>query len=217
MENSFADLEELMAFLQDEFGKCRGRQNKCGSTHEAAVIMKTRPLSFVFAIGLTLALIAGLTLTPAPIARADTVFTVDTTADTTDANPGDGTCADSGGDCSLRAAIGEANALPGADTIILPPGTYTLSLVGSGEDANATGDLDVITGTLTIDGGGAANTLIDGTQLDCVLHVQAGTSVTLNDLQLTNGRAPDGADGADGAFVGHSMVGVRGSSRQVAP
>jgi ribulose-phosphate 3-epimerase len=44
-------------------------------------------------------------------------FTADTTADTVDISPGDGICADGGGQCSLRAAIGEANALAGADTI----------------------------------------------------------------------------------------------------
>ncbi len=42
-------------------------------------------------------------------ASADT-FTVDNTGDDPDANPGDGTCATSGGVCTLRAAIQEANA-----------------------------------------------------------------------------------------------------------
>jgi CSLREA domain-containing protein len=50
-------------------------------------------------------------------------FNVTTQNDTLDANPGDGACADGGGACSLRAAIGEANALAGADTIMLPAGT----------------------------------------------------------------------------------------------
>ncbi len=44
-------------------------------------------------------------------------LTVDSTTDTVDANPGDAICADSGGGCSLRAAIEEANALTGADNI----------------------------------------------------------------------------------------------------
>ena len=37
-------------------------------------------------------------------------FAVDVTTDTPDANPGDGVCADAGGNCSLRAAVMEANA-----------------------------------------------------------------------------------------------------------
>ena len=46
-------------------------------------------------------------------ASADT-FTVDDTGDDPDANPGDGTCATSGGVCTLRAAIQEANATANA-------------------------------------------------------------------------------------------------------
>ena len=48
-------------------------------------------------------------------------FVVNTTADTADAAPGDGACADSTGACSLRAAISEANALAGPDTITIRP------------------------------------------------------------------------------------------------
>ena len=40
------------------------------------------------------------------------LFTVNSTADTTDANPGDGRCADSNGQCTLRAAIQESNVEP---------------------------------------------------------------------------------------------------------
>ena len=53
-------------------------------------------------------------------------FTVDATHDAVDASPGDGVCADSGGACTLRAAVMETNALAGADAISLPPGTYVL-------------------------------------------------------------------------------------------
>src|SRR3990172_8808874 len=69
-------------------------------------------------------------------------FTVNSTADAVDASLGDGTCDDGSGNCTLRAAIQEANALSGPDTIDLPAGTYTLTIPGTGEDAAATGDLD---------------------------------------------------------------------------
>ncbi|WP_051871201.1 CSLREA domain-containing protein [Chloroflexus sp. MS-G] len=64
---------------------------------------------------------------PVPTVMAAT-FTVNTTNDTADANPGDGVCADSAGRCSLRAAVMEANALGGGPhTIVLQAGqTYTL-------------------------------------------------------------------------------------------
>src|SRR5271165_2182982 len=49
-------------------------------------------------------------------------FAVTTTADTHDALPGDGSCADSTGQCSLRAAIEESNAAPvGATTSVTVP------------------------------------------------------------------------------------------------
>lgn len=48
---------------------------------------------------------------------ADRTFTVRSTADTSDASPGNGTCADSQGRCTLRAAIMESNQVAGHDTI----------------------------------------------------------------------------------------------------
>jgi len=51
-------------------------------------------------------------------------FVVNTTADTIDISPGDGVALDGQGNTSLRAAIMEANALAGADTITLGPGIY---------------------------------------------------------------------------------------------
>lgn len=98
---------------------------------------------------------------------AGATFTVNTTADTADANAGNGTCSDAVGGCSLRAAIMEANALPGEDTIGLPAGVYTLSRRhGDGDDDIAlNGDLDINPPSgdgLTIIGEGSANTIIDG-------------------------------------------------------
>src|SRR5919202_3569235 len=90
------------------------------------------------------------------------------------------------GNCTLREAIIAANtnaavdACPaggsGVDTIALPPGTYQLTLPGAGEDAAATGDLDIL-GDLRIAGAGAGSTTIDATGLgDRVFHVLAGTA-----------------------------------------
>jgi len=118
-------------------------------------------------------------------------FTVTKTADTAD-----GTCDD---DCSLREAVGAANAAVGADTISLPAGTYTLSIAGADEDANATGDLDV-TDELTITGAGSATTTIDGGGIDRVLDLPSGGDLTLNDLTVTGGDTT-GATSDDGAGV----------------
>ena len=65
-------------------------------------------------------------------------FTVDSNTDVVDANPGDGVCDDGAGNCTLRAAIMEANALAGDDTISLPAGTYTLTITGVDERCDGT-------------------------------------------------------------------------------
>src|SRR5690606_18945172 len=61
--------------------------------------------------------------------------------DAVDAAPGDGVCQDAtgpAGACSLRAAIDEANAWAGPDTIAIPPGTITtIGRLGDGENHNA--------------------------------------------------------------------------------
>jgi CSLREA domain-containing protein len=114
------------------------------------------------------------------------------------------------GSCSLREAITAANqdipvdACPagnGADVIHLPAGVYQLRLVGADEDANLTGDLDVTDVTHLL-GAAPALTVLDGANLDRVLHVHATAQVTLSGLTLTNGHAPDGADEDDGASGG---------------
>jgi CSLREA domain-containing protein len=85
-------------------------------------------------------------------------FTVNTTEDTVDVNPGDGICADSSGNCSLRAAIMEANTLPAAAIVLQSGQTYTLSLdnratPGDGPTADED-DLD-IRSEIIIQGNGA--------------------------------------------------------------
>jgi CSLREA domain-containing protein len=123
-------------------------------------------------------------------------FTVNTTADAVDATPGDGACASAGGSCSLRAAVMEANTLPGPDTIVLPAGRYTLTLAGAGEDAAATGDLDVLS-DITILGAGAASTIIDGGGIDRVFDVL--DTLRLTSLTVEGGRILDTSfDGGGG-------------------
>ncbi|MBK7705792.1 MAG: VCBS repeat-containing protein [Acidobacteria bacterium] len=119
-------------------------------------------------------------------------FVVNTTNDTVDATPGDGTCADGSAQCSLRAAIGEANALAGDDTITIPAGTYTQSLVAANEDLNAGGDWD-ITSNITINGAGAATTILQaaatpGTATERVMEITSTTAVvTIAGVTLRHG------------------------------
>src|SRR5438552_18685246 len=121
-------------------------------------------------------------------------FTVNSTIDAVDANPGDGICDDGGGRCTLRAAIMEANALPGADTIVLPAGTYTLSIPGAGEDVGATGDLDTtddvrIAGSLIVNGSAEPGSVIDAAGLDRVIQIIGPIAVEMRGVALQNGDA----------------------------
>jgi CSLREA domain-containing protein len=67
------------------------------------------------------ALAAAVLLLSAPVGAA--VFVVDSTGDGADAAAGNGVCATAGGVCTLRAAIQEANALAGANSIHFAIGT----------------------------------------------------------------------------------------------
>ena len=73
-----------------------------------------------------LGLLAVLVLVGAGNPAHAATFNVSTTTDAVDTNPGNGICADAAGNCTLRAAIMEANASAGNDTITLPAGTYHL-------------------------------------------------------------------------------------------
>ncbi|MCC6208505.1 MAG: DUF11 domain-containing protein [Gammaproteobacteria bacterium] len=114
------------------------------------------------------------------------VYTVDSTADLTDADTGDGICETSSGACTLRAAIQQANAWPGTDSVIIPAGTYTLSIAGTGENATASGDLD-ITDTLILGGAGAASSIIDGGGIDRVVDIASGVATQITGVTIRNG------------------------------
>ena len=128
-----------------------------------------------------------------------TTITVDTpvTADAADATPGDQIPEDAAGNTTLRAAINEANALPGDDIISLPAGTFAISLGGIGEQGGLTGDFDItdVNGSLTIRGAGAEFTIINGASVERVFHVLAGASLILEDVTISGGRVIGSDDG----------------------
>lgn len=122
-------------------------------------------------------------------------FTVNSAHDVNDLDPGNGLCVAYLTIlppyvlpfCTLRAAIEEANSLPGTDRIIIPAGTYSLTIPGSGEDSGARGDLD-ITDSLIIIGAGKDRTFLDGGGLDRIFDVVGpNISVTLSGVTLFNG------------------------------
>jgi CSLREA domain-containing protein len=136
-------------------------------------------------------------------------FTVDSTADLPDDVPGDGLCS-AGGDCTLRAAVQESNALVGPDTIILPAGTYVLAVAGGDENLAATGDLDV-TGELEIVGDGAGVTVIDGGGIARVFEVRTAHAFGASDLTIQHGSGMAEATSAFGSADGGGLLSVAGA------
>jgi len=109
------------------------------------------------------------------------------------------------GSCSLREAITLANSLAGPDRILLPatPGLpLQLSIPGASENANATGDLDVLD-DLEIIGTGAATTVLVQTAADRVLNtvMAADKRLLLRGLSIQGGRSFSG-----GGLLSSSMV-----------
>jgi CSLREA domain-containing protein len=140
------------------------------------------------------------------------VFTVDTAADSVDANPGNGRCADSGGACSLRAAIEEADAISGQVLITVPVGTFALSIANPSPPFGvipsrafdpATGDLDVA-GHIRIVGAGVGQSIVAAEYLDRVFEVASGANVVLQGLTIEHGQPFDCAGGV-GIYNGGTL------------
>lgn len=141
-------------------------------------------------------------------------FTVDSFEDTVDANPGDGFAVDVDGKTSLRAAIQEANALPGDQTVFVPAGTYKLALPlpeDPHDDTDATADLDITdtTGKLTVLGAGAGETVIDADDIDNVFLIHRSAAAEIDGVTVTGGYRVAGSSGAllgGGFFNAGSLV-----------
>ncbi len=115
---------------------------------------------------------------------------------------------DTGADCSLREAVQAVNisadfggCLFTGNTIVVPGGTYQLTLTGRNEDGNATGDLDLLA-NITIEGEGVDLVTIDGIDMDRVLHVAPTVSANIRKITLVNGDADGmGTPGSGGAIL----------------
>ncbi len=152
---------------------------------------------------LVVSALAGLVSPPS--ASAVVLFSVDSVLDQIDDNTADGACHTAANTCTLRAAVMQANLIVGEDTtIVLPAGTYGLTLPPSGANGADTGDLNLTTPVgispwIAIVGAGEATTIIDANQLDRVLTVAVNRSATLARLTLRNGlRAGAGVEYAGG-------------------
>ncbi len=112
---------------------------------------------------------------------------------------------------SLRAAIDQANTGVQQEVISLPAGTYDLSSCDASgpEDANATGDLDVLTFKgIWIVGQGAGAT-INQTCVDRVIDAHGTGKLWLVNVTIRGGQATDGGGGVravDSVVLDHAKV-----------
>ena len=162
-------------------------------------------------------------------------FTVNSTEDLQDFDTTDGICnatSDTGspaptGDCTLRAAVQQANALAVTDpantfTVILAAGAEYLlnvgSTVGQGEDDAATGDLD-IKANVTIAGNGATingngDALAPESQ-DRAFHVFGGFTVVIDNVMIFDAYAYQANGGGilnDGGVIDGGSLTVSNST-----
>ena len=135
------------------------------------------------AISISLILLLMFVLERTAQASPTVTFTVNTTLDEIDDNVGNGLCHTATNHCSLRAAVMEANNGSGA-TIVVPAGTYTLTLSGYG-------DLE-LRKDITLDGAGSNLTIIQGNPAgwtERILRVRNNAKVTVNGVTLRYGHA----------------------------
>jgi CSLREA domain-containing protein len=144
------------------------------------------------------------------------VLTVTTTADVVDGDTGsiELLVANPGADglVSLREAIVAANSTAGADTIVLPAGTYTIGIAGD-DDSNNSGDFD-IKDSLTLTGAGAVSTVVSGGGISRVFDIRSGT-VNLAGMTISDGFASSGGAGIEaqgGTIVSINQVVVRNNT-----
>lgn len=127
-------------------------------------------------------------------------FTVNNTADGSDAAAGNGVCADAIGNCTLRAAVEEANALAGDDVI-----TFGASLLNSTITLTTGVEITIngAGGTLWIVGPGADKLTIDGgAGSNRLFFTTSAATLTITGLTMQGGGAV--GIGVDGAAINAS-------------
>ncbi|MCB1582000.1 MAG: hypothetical protein R3E90_05875 [Marinicella sp.] len=140
-------------------------------------------------------------------------FTATITTDTVDINPGDNICADSNGQCSLRAAIMESNASANHNTIQLLRGlTYQLSIPNT-SNTEADGDLDIFE-SVTIQNVDPNSPLtsfdqwptIDANGIDRVIEIFGASSVVISGIRITGGNGLNSGQIEGGGIMVHNNV-----------
>lgn len=137
-------------------------------------------------------------------------FTANSSIDSPDNNPGDGLCRSDllpASTCTLRAAIMEANALPGNHIINLQSGrTYTLTRTGVDNTA-LNGDLDITKSLIIWCLGCEQRPVLDVNGVSRGFHILGG-DVTLANFDITGGNATSGSEDNGGAILIDEQAGT---------
>ena len=137
--------------------------------------------------GLTWLLLVLALLLPQQMVEADTTLVVDTTTDS-DSLIFENCSPFLLNDCSLRGAINRANTLSGTDTI-----TFDSSVFSTPQTITLNSALPQVTSAIIIDGPGASLLTVDGADTYRVFYADTGADLTLDNLTVANGSAPNGA------------------------
>ncbi|HEX9005557.1 MAG TPA: putative Ig domain-containing protein, partial [Blastocatellia bacterium] len=123
-------------------------------------------------------------------------LTVNNLGEGADFAPGDGVCetASGNGICTLRAAIQEANALPGCS-----PFTINFSVTGTITLTN--GQLLVTHPNLTVNGPGASQLTVSGNNASRIFEINSAATASISELTITNGNGVGLTASGDGGGI----------------
>jgi CSLREA domain-containing protein len=141
---------------------------------------------------------ATVTITIYPCQAA---FTVNSLGDTSEANPGDGICADANGQCTLRAAIQEANADQAC-------GTITIDLSQVSGQINLTSVLPPMSANLIINGPGpnSLTVLRSGVVPFGIFEINNNTTVDISGVTISNGNRGDVGTNTGGGILNAGIL-----------
>ncbi len=188
----------------------------------------------VFAFVIFVTGVSGFFLFSSPVTHAAT-FIVATTTDiaATDNVSGDGFCADTDGDCTLRAAIEEANALAGTDSIVftipgggthtisptsnMPPISDAVSIDGTTQSSSSCGNLwagTTRTLNIIIDGGNARtqglSTIVSNSTIKGISFINFPTNATVIGIGGSGSNTTVACNNINGGQIGISAQSVSG-------
>lgn len=142
-------------------------------------------------------------------------FTVDSPLDEPDTLALPGTCRTASNKCTLRAAVMQASRTSGVGaTIMLPAGTYVLTVPALPGDGESNGDLNLLSPAsgsppIAIVGAGSAVTIIDGNQLARVFRVHGGRIASISGVTIRNGFVTgSGASGYGGGVLNEGTLDI---------